>query len=52
MKHTLLVGNGLNRCLESSISWGSLLKDIADEYGVTYNGEIPMPLEFESIVNK
>ena len=52
MKHTLLVGNGLNRCLESSISWGDLLKDIATEYGVNYNGEIPMPLEFESIVNQ
>lgn len=52
MNHTLLVGNGLNRCLKSSISWGDLLKDIAAEYGVNYNGEIPMPLEFESIVNQ
>lgn len=49
---TLLIGNGLNRCLEHSISWGDLLAEIASNYGVHYNGGIPMPLEFESIVNQ
>lgn len=52
MKTTLLIGNGLNLCLKNSISWGDLLKDIANDYCVNYNGNIPMPLEFESIVNQ
>ncbi len=52
MKQTLLIGNGLNLCLDHSISWGDLLKDIASDYDVKYNGSIPMPLEFESIVNQ
>ena len=52
MGTTLLVGNGLNRCLKNSFSWGDLLKKITEEFGVTYNGKIPMPLEFECIVNQ
>lgn len=52
MKTALLIGNGLNRCLKSSISWGDLLKSIADEYSVDYNGKISMPLEFECIINQ
>lgn len=52
METTLLVGNGLNRCLENSISWSELLNEIAKTYGVNYNGEISMPLEFESIMNQ
>ena len=52
MKTTLLIGNGLNRCLTNSISWGDLLKKIANDYSVEYNGKIPMPLEFECIVNQ
>lgn len=49
---TLLIGNGLNRCLAHSISWGDLLAEIAHKYGVNYNGTIPMPMEFEIIVNQ
>lgn len=52
METSLLIGNGLNRSLKHSISWSDLLKDIADEYHVPYNGSISMPLEFESIVNQ
>ena len=52
LKSTLLIGNGLNRCLENSISWSDLLKDVSTDYDVEYNGAIPMPLEFESIVNQ
>lgn len=51
MGRTLLIGNGLNRCIEGSVSWGDLLKDIANEYGVDYSAEIPMPLEFERIID-
>ena len=51
MENSLLLGNGLNRCLRSSISWGELLKETADRLGVRYYPEISMPLEFERIVN-
>lgn len=51
MDKTLLIGNGLNRTLKSSISWEDLLDDIANEYGVEYIDNLPMPLEFERIVN-
>lgn len=52
MKSSLLIGNGLNNCLKNSISWRNLLEGIAKEYGVEYNGNISMPLEFECIVNQ
>lgn len=52
METALLIGNGLNRCLKNSISWGDLLKSIAEDYSVEYNGNIPMPLEFECIINQ
>lgn len=51
MEKTLLIGNGLNRTLEFSISWSELLCDIAKEYNVEYIPDLPMPLEFERIVN-
>lgn len=51
MEKTLLIGNGLNRTLRFSISWSELLRDIADEHGVEYISDLPMPLEFERIVN-
>ena len=52
MDKCLLIGNGLNRCLEHSIEWGELLREIAVDYGVDYNGDIPMPMEFERIANQ
>lgn len=52
MDNYLLIGNGLNRCLPDGIPWGNLLKRIADEYGVSYNPDISMPLEFERIINE
>ena len=51
MKNYLLIGNGLNRCLSASIAWGNLLKETAAEFGVEYNGAIPLPMEFEYLVN-
>lgn len=51
MDNCLLIGNGLNRCLEGGIPWGNLLKDIAEERAVNYCPDISMPLEFERIVN-
>ena len=52
MESSLLIGNGLNNCLKNSIPWKNLLEGIAKEYGVEYNGNISMPLEFECIVNQ
>ena len=52
MENCLLIGNGLNRSLENGIAWDKLLKEIADNNEVSYNGNISMPLEFESIVNE
>lgn len=51
-RSTLLIGNGLNNCLNNGISWANLLEEIAKDYLVNYNGLIPMPLEFESILNQ
>ena len=50
-KKGLLVGNGLNQCVQGT-SWGNLLKNIATEYNVDYDENIPMPLEYERIVNE
>ena len=48
---TLLIGNGLNQCLEGGLPWGDLLQQIALNYGVDYRSDIPMPLEFERLTN-
>jgi hypothetical protein len=52
MKAAILIGNGLNRCYLGAIPWDSLLQNIANDYGVSFNRENPFPLEFESIVNQ
>lgn len=51
-KTTLLIGNGLNNTLDDGISWSELLKKIAESHNVEYNGNLPMPLEFECIMNQ
>lgn len=52
MNNSILIGNGLNRCLPNGISWGNLLQDIANKYGVVHNPKISFPMEFENIVNQ
>lgn len=51
MNKCLLIGNGLNRTLENSISWSDLLRDLSTKLNTKYYEEIPLPLEFERIVN-
>lgn len=51
MENCLFIGNGLNRTLENSISWSDLLGDLATKYKTSHCEEIPLPLEFERIVN-
>jgi hypothetical protein len=48
---TLLIGNGLNQCLDGGLPWGNLLSQIADQFGVATCSDIPMPLEFERLIN-
>lgn len=47
MEKTLLVGNGLNRTLENSLSWSELM----NELGSTTSEEerVPFPIDFEQI---
>ncbi|MCR5610619.1 MAG: SIR2 family protein [Clostridiales bacterium] len=52
MDNCLLIGNGLNRCLNGGVPWGDLLKATAEHLNVTYNPELSMPLEFERIINE
>lgn len=51
LQTSLLIGNGLNRCLEGGLPWGNLLNQIADQFGVDTCSDIPMPLEFERLIN-
>ena len=48
---TLLIGNGLNQCLEGGLPWGDLLRQVAENFNVEYRSDIPMPLEFERLIN-
>lgn len=52
MQNCLVIGNGLNQCLPDGVSWGNLLEMVAEEYHIEYNPDLPMPLEFERIVNE
>lgn len=49
---TFLIGNGLNRCIVNNISWGDLLKNIANEYGVELEDSVSFPMQFECIANQ
>ena len=52
MENCLLIGNGLNQCLKDGVPWGNLLQDIARDFHLTSNPNIPLPLEFERLVNQ
>lgn len=52
MKKTILLGNGINRCILSNVSWGDLLSTIATKYNVEINQNISFPMQFETLVNQ
>jgi hypothetical protein len=52
LETALLIGNGLNRCYDSTISWASLLEDISEQYNVNYAPGVSFPMKFESIANQ
>lgn len=48
---TLMIGNGLNQCLKGGLPWGDLLRQVAENFNVEYRSDIPMPMEFERLIN-
>lgn len=52
LENSLLLGNGINRCLISNVAWGDLLNNLANEYGVECSRKLSFPLEFECIANQ
>lgn len=48
--NTLLIGNGLNRTLESGLSWAQLMDEIGSD--ISEDVEVPFPLVFEEIAAK
>lgn len=51
LQTSLLIGNGLNQCLEDGIPWSNLLERIASQFQLDVYEDIPMPLEFERLIN-
>lgn len=47
-----MLGNGINRCILSKVSWGDLLSTIANKYNVPLNKDISFPMQFETLVNQ
>lgn len=47
---TLLLGNGLNRTLENSLSWRELMKELGST--ASEEDRIPFPIDFEQIAAK
>lgn len=47
---TLFIGNGLNRTLESGLSWAQLMDEIGSD--IREDAEVPFPLVFEEIAAK
>lgn len=52
MKKCIMIGNGINRCLTTNISWSDLLKKIADDNAVELNNNISFPMQFENLANQ
>ncbi len=52
MENCLFIGNGLNRCLVDSISWGNLMEYVAKSIKVSSHIDIAMPMEFERMANE
>lgn len=46
------MGNGINRCLKSDISWENLLKKSAEKHGIEKLPDISLPMQFEFLANE
>lgn len=51
MDTCLIIGNGLNRLYDNDNSWGSLVRNLAKDRGIEARENIPLPLEFERVMN-
>lgn len=51
-KNVLFIGNGLNRTINSEVSWDNLLDDFCKKNDIKINNNIPLPIMFESIINE
>ena len=51
-RQSVMLGNGINRCVLSNISWGDLLSDIAQVHEIDLNPNISFPMQFENIINQ
>lgn len=51
-RQSVTLGNGINRCVLSNISWGDLLSDIAQVHEIGLNPNISFPMQFENIINQ
>ena len=49
MPRTLLIGNGLNRTLDGSVSWAHLMEDLAGSRWTKEFGSMPAPIQYEII---
>ncbi len=49
-RQSVMLGNGINRCVLSNISWGDLLSDIAQDHEIDLNPNISFPMQFENIM--
>ena len=52
MAKCVMLGNGINRCIFSNVSWGDILLIIANNYNVKLNKNISFPMQFETLVNQ
>lgn len=46
------MGNGINRCLKSDISWENLLKESAEKHGIEKLSDISLPMQFKFLANE
>lgn len=51
-RQSVMLGNGINRCVLSNISWGDLLSEIAQDHEIDLNSNISFPMQFENIINQ
>lgn len=52
MKTSVLLGNGINRCVLQNICCADMLSQIAKKYDVELNENISFPMQFETLANQ
>lgn len=52
MKTSVLLGNGINRCVLKDICCSDMLSEIAKKYNVELNKNISFPMQFETLATQ